>query len=370
VGETDDLVRPAVAAMPSRRAAGLDGPRPGAAEPGDEGGERGLTIADIARAAGVSVPTVSKVINGRTGVSRETRRRVAEVLKEHDYAPRRAQRNPTRGVLELVFGELNSPWALEITKGVEQAAFAAGLGVLISRLRSDAAGAARWLEMVTNRRSDGIIFAVVGATEAQRARFQKLRLPFVVIDPEGEQDSSVPTVGITHWRGGYAATEHLLGLGHRRVALLGGPPGLLFSAARANGFRSAMDRAGVPVDPALVVDSVFNQEAGMLAAERLLSLAEPPTAIFAASDEQAFGVYEAARRRGLSIPRDLSVVGFNDSYVAHWASPPLTTVREPIDDMCAQAIFLLLRLIRGHDMGSGVELATELIVRSSTAPPR
>lgn len=331
--------------------------------------DRAATIADIARAAGVSIPTVSKVINGRTGVSRQTRQRVSEVLKQHDYAPRRAQRNPSRGVIELVFGELNSPWALEITRGIEQAAFAAGLGVLVSRLRTDAEGARRWLEMVSAPRSDGVVFAVVGITREQRARFAKLRLPFVVIDPEGEQDPTVPTVGITHWRGGYAATEHLLSLGHRRLALLGGPPGLLCSAARANGFRAAMDRAGVEVDASLLVHSGFDQGEGMLAAEHLLSLPEPPTGIFAASDEQAFGVYEAARRRGLRIPDDLSVVGFNDMYVARWASPPLTTVREPIDDMCAQAIFLLSRLISGHEVGAGIELGTELIVRDSTAPP-
>jgi DNA-binding LacI/PurR family transcriptional regulator len=329
--------------------------------------ERSATIADIARAAGVSVPTVSKVLNGRTGVSRQTRQRVAEVLKQHDYAPRRGQSKPARGAIELVFGELNSPWALEITRGIEQAAFAAGLGVLVSRLRSAAEEADRWLEMVSAPRSDGIVFAVVGVTPAQRARFGKLRLPYVVIDPEGEQDPAVPTVGITHWRGGYAATEHLLSLGHRRLALIGGPPRLLCSAARANGFRAALDRAGVEVEPALVVHSAFDQGEGMLAAERLLALPEPPTGIFAASDEQAFGVYEAARRRGLRIPEDLSVVGFNDSYVARWASPPLTTVREPIDAMCEQAIFLLLRLIRGQEVGTGVELGTELVIRDSTA---
>ena len=332
--------------------------------------DRAATIADIARVAGVSVPTVSKVLNGRTGVSRETRERVADVLKQHDYAPRRAYRKPAKGAIELVFGELNSPWALEITRGVEQAAFAAGLGVLVSRLRADADEASRWLEMVGAPRSDGIVFAVVGVTPEQRARFGKLRLPYVVIDPEGEQDPAVPTVGITHWRGGYAATGHLLELGHKRVALIGGPPRLLCSAARANGYRAALDRMGVPVDPELVVHSDFDQGEGMLAAERLLDLPEPPTAIFAASDEQAFGVYEAARRRGLRVPADLSVVGFNDSYVSRWASPPLTTVREPIDAMCQQAVFLLLRLIAGQDAGVGVELSTELIVRESTAPLR
>jgi LacI family transcriptional regulator len=327
-----------------------------------------MTIADIARAAGVSIPTVSKVLNGRKGVSSETRQRVTELVKQHDYAPRRMQ-HPPRGAIELVFGELNSPWALEITRGVEQAAFGAGYGVLVSRLRSAEEGADRWLEMVSAPRSDGIIFAVVGVTPALRERFRKARLPYVVIDPEGEQDPAVPTVGITHWRGAYSATEHLLGLGHRRLALIGGPPGLLCSTARMNGFRAALESNGVPADPALMVHSRFDQGAGMLAAERLLSLPEPPSGVFAASDEQAYGVYEAARRRGLRIPEDLSVVGFNDSYVSRWASPPLTTVREPIDAMCQQAIFLLLRLVGGHDAGVGIELSTELIVRDSTAPP-
>ena len=327
------------------------------------------TIADIAREAGVSVPTVSKVLNGRGGVARKTRERVNDVLKAYDYEPRRNRRRPARGVIELVFGELNSPWALEITRGVEQAAFAAGFGVLISRLRAGADDAGRWLEMIAARRSDGIVFAVIGTTPEQRSRLEELNLPFVVIDPEVKLDADVPSVGITHWRGAFSATEHLLELGHRRLAMIGGPPGLLCSTTRADGFRAALSRAGVELDPALLVDSSFSQEEGTRVAEKLFDLPEPPTGIFAASDEQALGVYEAARRHGLRVPEDVSVVGFNDVYVASWASPPLTTVREPIDAMCEQAVFLLNRLMQGQDAGVGVELATELVVRQSTAPP-
>lgn len=324
------------------------------------------TIADVARAAGVSVPTVSKVLNGRPGVSPATRERVTELLRNRGYAPRRADQR-LNGVIELVLSELDSPWSASLVRAMEAAAYEEGRAVVLSRIRPGEGD--EWLDHVALRRADGIVFGVVETTEEQRERLLELALPFVIVDPAGNQRVDAPTVGLTHWRGAYAATEHLVRLGHRRIASIGGPLGLLCSRARADGFRAAAVAAGIEVAPKLVVHTEFGYEQGRDAATGLLSLPAPPTAIFAASDEQAFGVYEAARRLGLRVPADVSVVGFNDAPIASWASPPLTTVREPIDDMARQALHLLARLHAGQAAGPGVELATELVVRESTAAP-
>lgn len=324
------------------------------------------TIADVASAAGVSVPTVSKVLNGRPGVSASTRERVIELLRQHGYSPRRAGAKLS-GAVELVLSELESPWSASLVRAMEAAAYAEGYAVVLSRLRPDKVD--EWLDHVAVRNVVGVVFAVVETTAAQRDRLRELELLFVVVDPAGNQAAQGPTVGLTHWRGAYSATEHLIELGHRRIATIGGPLRMLCSRARTDGFRTAAMGAGVDVPAEYVVHTEFEHAAGLVAATDLLSMPERPTAIFAASDEQALSVYEAARRLGLAVPSDVSVVGFNDAPIASWAGPPLTTVREPIEDMARQAMSLLVQLLANQDAGPGVELATELVVRASTAPP-
>jgi LacI family transcriptional regulator len=177
----------------------------------------------------------------------------------------------------------------------------------------------------------------------------------------------VPAIGATNWAGGLAATEHLTSLGHRRIGFVAGPPALLCSRARLDGYRAALDAAGIPMDEALVRPGDFYHESGFIGAGELMDLREPPTAVFAASDQMAFGVYEALRRRGLRVPDDVSVVGFDDLPEARWASPPLTTVRQPLTEMGMLAARTVLRLARGEQPDSPrVELATDLVVRDST----
>jgi LacI family transcriptional regulator len=193
-------------------------------------------------------------------------------------------------------------------------------------------------------------------------------IPLVVVDPANMPDPDVPSVGATNWAGGLAATDHLIGLGHRRIGAIAGPPDYLCSRARIDGYRSALERAGARFDEALVRHGDFQHESGFVYGGELLDLARPPTAIFAGSDQQALGVYEAARQRGLRIPQDLSVAGFDDLPAARWVSPPLTTVRQPLADMGRVAADMLGRLIEGEQLLSQrIELSTELIVRESTA---
>jgi LacI family transcriptional regulator len=202
------------------------------------------------------------------------------------------------------------------------------------------------------------------------AELRRLNIPMVVVDPAGVPALDVPTIGATNWAGGMSATEHLLSLGHRRIGFIAGPKQLLCSRARLDGYRAALDAAGVPLDEALVQPGDFYTEAGFAGGRRLLELPDPPTAVFAASDQMAFGVYEAVRRRGLRVPEDVSVVGFDDLPESRWASPPLTTVRQPLVQMGLVAARTVLRMSRGEQIETPrVELATELVTRDSSAEP-
>jgi len=190
-----------------------------------------------------------------------------------------------------------------------------------------------------------------------------------VVDPANLPEPDLPSVGATNWAGGMAATDHLISLGHRRIGAITGPADYLCSRARVDGYRSALERVGAEFDPALVRNGDFQHEGGFIRGSELLDMPEPPTAIFAGSDQQALGVYEAARQRGLRIPQDLSVVGFDDLPTMRWVSPPLTTVRQPLADMGRVAAEMLCDLVDGVPLRSQrVELATELVVRESTAP--
>jgi len=213
-----------------------------------------------------------------------------------------------------------------------------------------------------------VILVTSELTMPQLRQVRDEGIPLVVVDPVNLPEPDLPSVGATNWAGGLAATEHLMSLGHRRIGSITGPAEYLCSRARVDGYRSALERRGARFEKTLVRHGDFQHEGGFLRGGDLLDLAEPPTAIFAGSDQQALGVYEAARQRGLRIPQDLSVVGFDDLPAARWVSPPLTTVRQPLADMGRVAAEMLGNLIDGVPLRSRrVELATELIVRESTA---
>lgn len=327
---------------------------------------RRVTAAQIAREAGVSVPTVSRVLNGHADVSPETRARVERLLDERGYRRRARQRQPVR-LVDLVFNDLDSPWAVEIIRGVEETTHAAGFGTVVSAIHDQLDSARQWLQNVRERDCDAVIFVTSHLEPELHEELRKLAVPTVVVDPTGGPERSGPTIGATNWAGGMSATQHLLALGHRRIGMIAGPPRLLCSRARLDGYRSALESAGLPVDPDVIMDGDFSHESGYAAGRRLLALPDPPTAVFASSDQMALGLYEAVRKIGGRVPEDVSVVGFDDLPEARWFSPPLTTVRQPLAEMGALAARTALRLVRGETLESPrVELATELIVRDST----
>ena len=325
----------------------------------------------IAREAGVSVPTVSRVFNGRFDVSPQTRERVEELLRRHGYRRRSTPSGEGVGLIDVVFNDLDSPWAVEIIRGVESVAHAAYVGTVVSAIHRRSEAAQQWISNLQARTTDGVILVASNLERPFQAELRRLDVPTVVVDPVGGTELGAPTIGTTNWAGGLSATEHLLSLGHRRIGFIAGPRRLLCSRARLDGYRAGLEAAGVEPAEELVRQGDFYHESGFEEGAALLDLHRPPTAIFAASDQMAFGVYEAARQRGLRVPDDVSVVGFDDLPHARWASPPLTTVRQPLSQMGVLAARTVLRLARGEEIESPrLELATDLVVRHSSAPPR
>jgi LacI family transcriptional regulator, galactose operon repressor len=333
------------------------------------GARRRVTIAEIAEEAGVSVPTVSRVLNGRMDVAPDTRNRVEQLLQRNEYRRRNAPRGGHASLIDLVFNDLDSPWAVEIIRGVEDVSHDVGVGVVVSAVHSQATSERRWWQNVQARASDGVILVTSHLHSQLQAELTR-HLPTVVVDPAGFPSAELPTIGATNWAGGLSATEHLVSLGHRRIGIITGPPRLQCSRARLDGYRAALDAAGIRGDEALVYQGDFYHESGFAGGEKFLALEDAPTAIFASSDQMAYGVYEAVRQRGLRIPDDISVVGFDDLPEARWSSPPLTTVRQPLVEMGMLAARTLLRLVRHEEIETmRFELATQLLLRESTAPP-
>jgi DNA-binding LacI/PurR family transcriptional regulator len=348
------------------------------------------SLTSIAAAAGVSVSTVSKVLNGRTDVAPETRERLGRILRTHGYqvAPRSGI-----GVVDLLIGQLGGLWSDELIRGAVTAAAETEISVIVSRVGS-ASEFARWLKIATARGTLGALSVLYLPDPATLRRMAEASLPLVVIDPPVEPGGEVRSVGTTNWQGGLSATRHLIELGHRRIAAIGGPDHLWSCRARLDGYRSALRRADLPVDENLVRCDELTAEAGLRRAGQLLDLADGPTAIVAANDAQAFGVLQAIAERGLRSPDDVSVTGFDDVPIASWATPPLTTVRQPLAAMAATAFWMLTSGAPRasavppdpgprHEPGSAhepapdravqprhLELETTLVVRRSTAPPR
>lgn len=351
------------------------------------------SLTSIAASAGVSVSTVSKVLNGRTDVAPETRERLGRILRLHGYqvAPRSGI-----GVIDLLIGDLGGMWAEELIRGAVAAAAETDISVIVTRVTA-ADEFARWRKLATARGTLGALSVLYRPDQPTLRAMADAHVPLVILDPPDEPGGDVRSVGTTNWQGGLSAARHLIELGHRRIAAIGGPDRLWSCRARLDGYRSALRRADLPVDEDLVRCDLLTADAGLRRARELLAVADPPTAIVAANDAQAFGVLQAIAERGLRSPDDVSVTGFDDLPIATWATPPLTTVRQPLAAMAATAFWMLTSgappsgaapsgpspaSAAGRDAAPPdpalerevqprhLELETTLIVRASTAPPR
>jgi LacI family transcriptional regulator len=300
-------------------------------------------------------------------------------LVQHDYVGRGADTvrravPTTRPTVELVYAGVLNAYSTEVLQGVLDRAATLGVAVVVStrtpgHRRSESGRPTAWAAELAAAGRRAVIAVVDDLTAADLTALVRSRLPLVVIDPVNLPAADVVSVGSTNFAGGLAATQHLLALGHRRIGYIGGAVTSVCNQARLGGYRTAMESAGAPIPEGYVRFGHFLHEDGLVQGPALLDLPEPPTAVFAGSDETAVGVVEAARARGLRVPEDLSVVGFDDTQIARVSSPALTTVRQPLQEMGKVALRTAMRLATDGEVDSHhVELATELVVRQSTAP--
>ena len=332
------------------------------------------TMRAIAARAGTSIPTVSKVLNGGTDVSEATRRRVIEAAHELGYRrPRRARAVPgghhAPDLVDVVVGHVGSSWISRVLEGAEEESAAAGTDLVLSVARPDG----RWLRRITGRPSIGAILVVTEATPAELHSLTSSGIAVVAIDPGSRPPADVGSVGSTNWDGGRIAAEHLLAQSHSSFGIIGGRRSHPFSNARIDGFLTAVRGAGASVPTERLAFCDWDRETARVAAVEMLSVADRPTAVFACSDVMALGVYDAAAALGLHVPDDLSVVGFDDVEESAWATPPLTTVQQPISEMGAAAFRMLHEAARKgrppSEVSQRVELETRLVERRSTAAP-
>lgn len=330
------------------------------------------TIYDVAKASGVSLATVSNVINnGSRPVRPETRQRILDAIERLDYHPSAVARGLARQrtrTLGILFGVVESSsivinaYSASILQAV--LAEAAQTGYDVTHLTAPWRGAAESLRTFRDGRTDGNVLVAPPTDSDILPSLASLGLPLVAISAP---PSGVPTVDVDDAAGTRLAMDHLLSLGHRRIAHICGPENLPSALVRREGYLEALRKAGIEVRESYLVPGAYRPEEGYAGTRRLLALEEPPTAIFAANDEIALGVLEATRELGVSIPGRLSLVGVDDRPVSALLTPPLTTIRQPFEAIGRRATRLLVDAIEGAVPSSTLELfAPALVVRGST----
>ena len=338
------------------------------ADAAPDGRRRTAVMADVARLAGVSHQTVSRVINDNAHVRPETRRRVLAAMRTLDYRPNPAARalvtgrSRTLGVVSFdttLYGPASTLFA------IEQAAHAAGYFITIaSLLTMDRASVLGAVDRLRVQGVDGIL--VITPQEGAAEAVVNLPAAIPVVAVEAGRPGSVPVVAVDQFAGAASATQLLLDLGHRTVWHVAGPPDFLEAQQRVDGWRAALKAAGAEPPPVLTGD--WSPRSGYEVGRRLAEDSEV-TAVFVANDQMALGVLRALHERGRSIPREISVVGFDDIPEAQYFMPPLTTVRQDFGEMGRSSLRLLLELMRSGQPPSRLTIAPELVVRRSTAPP-
>ncbi len=327
---------------------------------------RPTTLTDVAKALEVSVATVSRALTRPDLLSDKTRTRVLEGIERLGYQPNllaRDLRNRESKVAYVVVPSL-SPFFLEVFRGVEKAALKTGYTVLMGHTDRDPAREHVFFDQVASRRADGVI--LVTSSHASAIVSRKSRLPPIVAALEQIDGRPLPAVRVDHRAAAATATQHLLDLGHRRVAHISGPLTSPMAVHRVEGHRDAM---GEGFDPALCVEGAFTIQSGEQAMRTLLSRTPRPTAVFAANDEMAIGAVRAVKAAGLGVPEDISIIGFDDQRIAALYDPPLTTVHIPTAEIGYRAMLMLERVLGDSLIDRDIVLPTRIEVRATTAPP-
>jgi len=329
------------------------------------------TFADIAARVGTSVSTVSKVLNGRPGVSDELRDQILTLLNETQYTRRSAGHQTPSRLIEIVFADIHGLWSSRLLYGAEAEANQAGVSLVVGSIHERSLGNRRWIEQFRKRWPRGLVLVACRVKDDLDMTLRRLRVPYLFVDPLTAIPDNVVSIHVTNFAGTREATQHLADLGHRRIAAITGTLDLTYALERLDGYRAALSQAGIGYDSRYVRYGAMDVASGYRLGGELLDLADRPTAIFAGSDLQAYGVYSAARERGIAIPADLSVIGFDNLESCEWCFPRLTTVDQPLEDMGALAVRTILSGL-WNDPGPvspRIDLPSTLVVRESTAPP-
>ena len=331
------------------------------------------TMKDVAQAAAVSVTTVSHVVNETRYVSEELRERVLQAMDKLNYHPNTLARSLRQGIshtIGLIVPDNANPFFAEIARVIETRGFENGYSCILCNSDSQLEKELTYVSMLVAKQVDGIVFIGASSHSEQIALLTEQAVPVVVADRQ-LLDSDVDLVLVDNYRGGHLATEHLISQGHRRIGCVTGPSDTTPSADRVHGYMDALAAAGLPVDNTLIVKGDFRYSTGATGASQLLDLTEPPTAIFACNDAMAIACMAVVRERGLAIPDDISIIGFDDVPQAAFTSPPLTTVAQPIEEIGKVATDLLIERMSGSTRpNQRVILDVSLVIRGSCGPRR
>jgi len=332
-----------------------------------------VTIVEVAEKAGVSLGTVSRVMNNDVHVAPETRERVSTVMREMGYVANRQARGlkgSRTNVIGILAPDLGTGYIGEILHGVDAELGLHQFDLMLFTTHRTATKEASYVANMVQGMVDGLLVILPRNPADYTGILTRRNFPFVLIDHQGT-GNPCPAVGAASWQGGYNATEYLIKLGHTRIGFITGSMDLGAAIDRLEGYKSALQVHHIPIDPQLIYEGTFFQPDGYAGGSTLLKLENPPTAIFASNDVMAMGAMDAIRTRGLRIPEDVSILGFDDIPQAAMVRPALTTVRQPLEEMGRLATQMLIDQLKNPDKEIGrVELPTQLIVRDSTLSPR
>jgi LacI family transcriptional regulator len=330
-----------------------------------------VTIYDVAREAGVSDATVSRVFNNKDSVREATRQRVIDAAKKLGYVANlqaRSLAGAKLNVIGLLIPGLDNGYLVEIVRGVDLELAQAGYELMIHTTHGRGNNETSYLQYVANGLTEGILLVVPLLSSDFLRALEELNYPYVLIDEIDHTGRSF-SVSATNWQGAYDATEYLIKLGHKRIGFITGILQLNSARDRLAGYTSALQDHSIPLEDALVVNGDFVKGSGFEMAHELLNLEERPTAIFASNDMMALGAMDAIREKGLSVPEDISLIGFDDIPQAIISYPKLTTVRQPLEKMGQVAVKLILQQIENQErLPRRMTLATQLIIRDSCQP--
>jgi len=325
-------------------------------------------IGDIAERSGVSATTVSRVLNGHRDVSAATRHKVMQHIHELGYVPQRSARSAT-SLLGLMVPMFNGYFG-KIMEGAYEALQGRNAQLIIGRTDNQYEAEVPQVQQLLSQNVNGIMFILPQETTEDLFKLQNKGIPFIVTDPFSSLPDDIPVVMVENISASMSAMEHLLKLGHKRIGVITGPPHWGMTIDRLAGYYAVLAAANLPIDPALIREGRWTAESGAEVADALLALPQPPTAMFAFNDDMAIGAMHAIWKRGLRVPDDISVIGFDDALDnLPYAVPALTTVRQPLVEIGRLAIDVLYRMIQHQPLeATHIKLSARLIVRDSTGP--